>query len=115
MSPMLTSFGTSSSINFGEDCAMWSTMSFTCCRVSRSGRNDRTVSERCVDTAVVGSTTVYPAADFPQTVLRRGGCVIEVNPEETDFSELATYSLRGPAGAVLTRVLHHFAAAEATR
>jgi NAD-dependent deacetylase len=65
---------------------------------------------------VVGtSTTVYPAADFPQTVLRRGGCVIEVNPEETDFSELATYSLRGPAGAVLTRVLHHLTSAEATR
>ena len=65
---------------------------------------------------VVGtSTTVYPAADFPLTVLRRGGCVIEVNPEETEFSELATHSLRGPAGAVLTRVLHHIAAEEVTR
>lgn len=58
---------------------------------------------------VVGtSTTVYPAADFPLDVLRRGGCVIEVNPEESEFSALATHSLRGPAGAVLTRLLTHF-------
>jgi NAD-dependent deacetylase len=67
---------------------------------------------------VVGtSTTVYPAADFPFDVLRRGGCVIEVNPEETEFSALATHALRGPAGPVLTRVLHHLfdVTAEVTR
>ena len=65
---------------------------------------------------VVGtSTTVYPAAGFPLEVLHRGGCAIEVNPEETEFSRLATHSLRGPAGAVLTRILDHVAGAEATR
>lgn len=55
---------------------------------------------------VIGtSATVYPAADFPMEVLRRGGCVIEVNPTDTDFTASATESLRGPAGALLSRLL----------
>ena len=58
------------------------------------------------------STTVYPAAGFPTDVLQRGGCVIEVNPEETELSPFVTHSLRGPGGAVLERVLHHVAATE---
>jgi NAD-dependent deacetylase len=55
---------------------------------------------------VIGtSATVYPAADFPMEVLRRGGCVIEINPTDTDFTASATESLRGPAGALLSRLL----------
>jgi NAD-dependent SIR2 family protein deacetylase len=38
-------------------------------------------------------------------VLRRGGCVIEVNPTDTEITASATESLRGPAGALLTRLL----------
>jgi NAD-dependent deacetylase len=57
------------------------------------------------------SATVYPAADFPVEVARRGGCVIEVNPDETELSRLSTHSLRGPGGAVLERLLHHVAGA----
>jgi len=54
---------------------------------------------------VVGtSATVYPAAEFPHEVLRRKGSVIEVNPEETELTPLATLSLRGPAGALLARI-----------
>jgi NAD-dependent deacetylase len=53
------------------------------------------------------SATVYPAAEFPIEVLRRGGSVIEVNPDETGFTALATETLRGPAGALLERVLQH--------
>jgi NAD-dependent deacetylase len=66
---------------------------------------------------VVGtSATVYPAAEFPYEVLRRGGSVIEVNPHESELTEAlrlaaqqgaTTLSLRGPAGAVLQRLLHH--------
>jgi NAD-dependent deacetylase len=57
---------------------------------------------------VVGtSATVFPAAEFPLEVLRRGGRVIEVNPEESDLTRLATRFLRGPAGPVLSRLLHH--------
>ena len=57
---------------------------------------------------VVGtSATVYPAAEFPMDVLRRGGRAIEVNPYESEFTPYATVSLQGPAGAVLTRLVEH--------
>jgi NAD-dependent deacetylase len=51
------------------------------------------------------SGTVYPAAEFPIEVLRRGGIVIEVNPYESELTPVAAHSLRGPGGAVLTRLL----------
>jgi NAD-dependent deacetylase len=51
------------------------------------------------------SATVFPAADFPLEVLRRKGAVIEVNPDPTELTPLATHSLRGPGGAVLERLL----------
>jgi NAD-dependent deacetylase len=50
------------------------------------------------------SATVYPAAEFPYQVLRKGGAVIEVNPHESELSAEATLILRGPGGAVLTRL-----------
>jgi NAD-dependent deacetylase len=62
------------------------------------------------------SATVYPAAEFPYDVLRRHGAVIEVNPHASELTEAleragsqgaSTLSLRGPAGAVLQRLLHH--------
>jgi NAD-dependent deacetylase len=59
---------------------------------------------------VVGtSATVYPAAEFPFEVLRRGGTVIEVNPDASELSDSATVVLRGPGGPVLTRLLEHAA------
>ncbi len=57
---------------------------------------------------VVGtSATVYPAAEFPMEVLRRGGAIVEVNPYESELTPVATVSLRGPGGAILERLLHH--------
>jgi NAD-dependent deacetylase len=53
------------------------------------------------------SATVFPAADFPADVWRRGGALIEVNPGETDLTQMATHSLRGPGGAILERLLQH--------
>jgi NAD-dependent deacetylase len=53
------------------------------------------------------SATVYPAAEFPYAVLRGGGIVIEVNPDESELTAAATISLRGPGGAVLSRLLEH--------
>ncbi len=54
---------------------------------------------------VVGtSATVYPAAAFPLEVAARGGDLIEVNPFESDLTPVATLSLRGPAGAVASRL-----------
>jgi NAD-dependent deacetylase len=56
------------------------------------------------------SATVYPAAEFPFEVLRRGGAVVEVNPCESELSAAATVSLRGPGGAVLARLASEVAA-----
>ncbi len=56
------------------------------------------------------SATVYPAAEFPIDVLRGGGVVIEINPGESELSAIATISLRGPGGPVLSRLLDHTAA-----
>ncbi len=66
---------------------------------------------RCDLMLVIGtSATVFPAADFPMEVLRKGGAVIEINPHESELSSVATSSLRGPAAAVLVRLLHHLRA-----
>lgn len=61
------------------------------------------------------SGTVYPAAEFPFEVLRRGGTVIEVNPYESDLTPLVSLSLRGPAGAVMQRLLERALAAAPAR
>lgn len=62
--------------------------------------------ERADCILVVGtSATVYPAAAFPIEILARGGSLIEVNPHETELTSVATLSLRGPAGALLARLL----------
>ena len=67
--------------------------------------------ERADCMLVVGtSATVFPAAEFPLEVLRRGGSVIEVNPHESDLTPLASLSLRGPGGAVLERLVAEVAA-----
>jgi NAD-dependent deacetylase len=64
--------------------------------------------ERCDYMLVIGTTaTVYPAAEFPFEVLRRGGPVIEVNPYESELTGAATLSLTGPGGVVLPRLMHH--------
>jgi NAD-dependent deacetylase len=53
------------------------------------------------------SATVYPAAEFPLEILRRGGTLIEVNPYETELTPLATLALCGPGASVLERLVHH--------
>jgi NAD-dependent deacetylase len=47
---------------------------------------------------VVGtSSVVYPAAALPETARAHGAFVVEVNPEETNLTALASVSLRGTA------------------
>ena len=61
--------------------------------------------EACDCMIVAGtSATVYPAAEFPLEVLRRGGSVIEVNPYESELTPVASLFLQGPGGAVLQRL-----------
>ncbi len=50
------------------------------------------------------SASVYPAAEFPFEILRRGGSVIELNPYESELTPQATLSLRGPGAAVMQRL-----------
>jgi len=70
------------------------------------------VLERCqreartADCILVAGTsaTVYPAAALPIEVLERGGTLIEVNPYESELSEVARIIVRGPAGEALPRI-----------
>ena len=62
-------------------------------------------AERADVLLVIGtSSLVHPAAALPALTLRRGGAVIEINPEETPLSAAATYVLRGPAGLICPRL-----------
>jgi NAD-dependent deacetylase len=47
------------------------------------------------------SSVVYPAADLPHVAARSGAIVIQVNPDSTPLDGVATFNLRGAAGAVL--------------
>lgn len=55
---------------------------------------------------VIGtSAVVFPAAGLPITAKRRGARVIEVNPEMTDISFVADFTVLGKAGEVLPQFL----------
>lgn len=55
---------------------------------------------------VVGtSAVVYPAAEFPVIACRRGVPLIEINPEETPLSGLASVVIRATAGQSLPAIV----------
>lgn len=57
---------------------------------------------RCDVLLTVGTSgLVYPAAEIPQVAARRGGTVIQVNPEETPLDAVCAVNLRGSAARVL--------------
>jgi NAD-dependent deacetylase len=51
------------------------------------------------------SAQVYPAAALIPLALRSRAAVIEVNPEETDFSSDVTFALRGPSATILPQLI----------
>ncbi|MBZ0135617.1 MAG: NAD-dependent deacylase [Planctomycetes bacterium] len=51
------------------------------------------------------SALVYPAAGLPIEAVRAGATVVEINPLETPFTELATFSLRGKSGEILPAIV----------
>jgi NAD-dependent deacetylase len=51
------------------------------------------------------SAVVYPAAQYPITAAQRGIPLIEVNPEPTPLTPLATTVLRGASGETLPRLV----------
>jgi NAD-dependent deacetylase len=51
------------------------------------------------------SVLVYPAADFPLEIQRKGGILIEVNLYQTEMTPLCDISLRGKAGEILPELV----------
>lgn len=51
------------------------------------------------------SAMVQPAASLPLEAVERNVPVVEINPEPTPFTPVADWSLRGPAGEVLPRLV----------
>jgi NAD-dependent deacetylase len=51
------------------------------------------------------SALVYPAASLPIEAVRAGATVVEINPDVTPFTDLASFSLRGKSGEVLPALL----------
>jgi NAD-dependent deacetylase len=51
------------------------------------------------------SALVYPAADFPMEIIRKGGILIEVNLYKTEMTPWCDISLRGKAGDILPELV----------
>ena len=51
------------------------------------------------------SAVVYPAAYLPELCKKKGGILIEVNPQETPLTALADYSFRESAAKVLPQIV----------
>lgn len=51
------------------------------------------------------SAVVYPAAQYPADAVQRGVPLIEVNPEATPLSEIATVTVRAPSGLALPAIV----------
>jgi len=72
-------------------------------RVLEGARLRAEAAELCL---VVGtSATVQPAASLPRATAASGGEVVEVNPDSTPLTDLASASLRAPAGGALPRLV----------
>jgi NAD-dependent deacetylase len=68
-------------------------------------RSEKAAQQCDVFITVGTSALVVPAAYLPFTAASQGAYVIEVNPEETEFTRYADLSLRGPAGEELPKLL----------
>ncbi|MBW2062421.1 MAG: NAD-dependent deacylase [Deltaproteobacteria bacterium] len=63
-------------------------------------------SSRCDCMLVIGtSATVYPAAAFPQQIMRQGHPVIEVNLYESELTPFCKISLHGPSGEIMPKLV----------
>ena len=62
-------------------------------------------ARRCDALLLVGSSgTVWPAADLPHIARSSGAFVVEVNPEPSELTRIASVFLQGTAGGVLPRL-----------
>ena len=65
----------------------------------------RAAEEAEVCLGVGTSALVHPAASLPLATLRAGGRLVEVNPDPTVLTDLATVSLRATSGETLPGLL----------
>ena len=70
----------------------------------------RQVATDCDLMLVIGtSAVVQPAALIPVVAKESGAKIIEINPESTPLTgEISDYLIKGPAGAVMNRILSEF-------
>jgi len=70
----------------------------------------RQVATDCDLMLVIGtSAVVQPAALIPVVAKESGAKIIEINPESTPLTgEISDYLIKGPAGAVMNRILLEF-------
>ncbi len=66
-------------------------------------KNSFADAERCDVCLIIGSTgEVMPASYVPQTAKQTGSLIIEINPEETNYSrQITDIHLKGKAGEIL--------------
>ncbi|MBI2877204.1 MAG: NAD-dependent deacylase [Candidatus Tectomicrobia bacterium] len=71
----------------------------------------REESFSCKVMLVIGtSAIVYPAAEMPHLAKRRGGTIIEINPEETPLTRsVSDYFLEGNAGEIIPGLVEEVA------
>jgi NAD-dependent deacetylase len=69
------------------------------------GRAERAARAAELVLVVGTSSLVYPAASLQTAAREAGAYVVEINPERTPFSEVASERLAGPAGVVLPALL----------
>ncbi len=69
-------------------------------------RAEKMFSEAHISLVIGTSGVVMPAALLPINASREGKFVIEINPEETDLSELAHIKIREPASKALQRITY---------
>lgn len=72
-------------------------------RVLRTAREAGEAAEVCL--SVGTSAAVEPAASLARTAVSSGADLVEVNPEETALSSLASVAVRGGAADVVPRLL----------
>jgi NAD-dependent deacetylase len=68
-------------------------------------RAERAAREADLVLVVGTSSLVYPAASLQSTALDAAAYVVEINPERTPFSAVASEHLSGQAGVVLPTLL----------
>jgi NAD-dependent deacetylase len=62
--------------------------------------------DRCDVMLVAGTSgVVYPAAQLPYRAIQHGATVIDINPEYTEISAIATFFLQGNSGQVLPQIV----------